>query len=41
MKYIEFSKEGKLCARYDSEINNTIPTDAIELSEELFLANNH
>jgi hypothetical protein len=36
MKYATFDENGVLNARYDSEINTTIPDGATELSDELF-----
>jgi len=35
-KYILFNDENKLVARYDSDINNNIPTSALPVSDEIF-----
>lgn len=37
MKYAQFDDNGQICARYDSDIHgDTIPADAIELSDDVF-----
>lgn len=38
MKFAQFNYQHELCARYDSEIHgDNIPSDAVEVSDELFL----
>ncbi|MGU9807359.1 UNVERIFIED_CONTAM: DUF4376 domain-containing protein [Pseudomonas sp. CM11] len=38
MKYALFNDDGELSGRFDSHVNHSIPSDAIELSEELWLS---
>lgn len=36
MKYAQFNTSGELIARYDDEINSTLPDDAVAIDDELF-----
>ncbi|QXI19644.1 DUF4376 domain-containing protein [Pseudomonas hamedanensis] len=38
MKFATFNETGELTGRYDSALHSVIPEEAIELSDELFLA---
>ncbi|MDR6960548.1 hypothetical protein J2W43_004553 [Pseudomonas brassicacearum] len=38
MKYVLFNDAGELSGRFDSRVNHAIPSDAIELPEELWLS---
>jgi hypothetical protein len=38
MKFATFSETGELTGRYDSALHSVIPEQAVELSDELFLA---
>ena len=36
MKYLQFGADSELCARFDSIVHSTIPSDAVKVSDSVF-----